>query len=227
VKNYGRSALSEFLGDNITYRNLVPVDPDIPGLPDIWEEVGLSTNRIPRKTTLEYAGVVTFILDHISRRSNPGSEIKRIVFIGDTHLNDGMAYQNICQAGHWDGMAFIAAESSEPVQVEVEEKHSGKMVIANRWSALDEFKDTCRQLNFPIDDQAVVLIDLDKTALGARGRNDKVIDRVRIDAASQTIRELLGNDFNPQVFSTAYKCPLIDQNSWAQSRMPMVMMCHG
>ena len=206
MKNYGSSALSEFLGDNITYRNLVPVDPSIPGLPDIWEEAGLSTNRIPRKTTAEYAGVVALILKYIARQTNPGSAIKRVIFIGDTHLNDGMAFQNICRAGDWDGMAFIAAESIEPVQFEVEEKHPGKIVVANRWSALDQFKDTCAQLNFPIDDQAAVLIDLDKTALGARGRNDKVIDRVRIDAATQTIRELLGDDFDPQVFSTAYQC---------------------
>ncbi|MFL7890494.1 MAG: hypothetical protein ACK2UM_09425 [Anaerolineales bacterium] len=206
MKNYGSSALSEFLGDNITYRNLVPVDPSIPGLPDIWEEAGLSTNRIPRKTTAEYAGVVALILKYIARQTNPGSAIKRVIFIGDTHLNDGMAFQNICRAGDWDGMAFIAAESIEPVQFEVEEKHPGKIVVANRWSALDQFKDTCAQLNFPIDGQAAVLIDLDKTALGARGRNDKVIDRVRIDAATQTIRELLGDDFDPQVFSTAYQC---------------------
>lgn len=206
MKNYGRSALSEFLGENITYRNLVPVDPSIPGLPDIWEEAGLSTHRIPRKTTPEYAGVVALILKYIARQTNPGSAIKRVIFIGDTHLNDGMAFQNICRAGDWVGIAFIAAESSEPVQFEVEEKHPGKIVVANRWSALDRFKDTCAQLNFPIDDQAAVLIDLDKTALGARGRNDKVIDRVRIDAATQTIRELLGDDFDPHVFSTAYQC---------------------
>lgn len=205
MKNYGRSALSEFLGDNIIYRNLVPVDPSIPGLPEIWEEAGLSTNRIPRKTTPEYAGVVALILKYIGRQTNPGSAIKRVVFIGDTHLNDGMAFQNICQAGGWDGMAFIAAENSEPVQVEVEEKHFSKIVIANRWSALHEFKDTCAQLNFPIDDKAAVLVDLDKTVLGARGRNDKVIDQVRIDAATQTIRELLGDDFDPQEFSTAYQ----------------------
>jgi len=205
VKNYGRSAVSEFLGDNIIYRNLVPIDPDIPGLPDIWEEAGLLTNRIPRKTTREYACVVTLILRHIARQTNPRSPIKRVVFIGDTHLNDGMAFQNICQAGEWAGMAFIAAESSEPVQVEVEEEHPGKVVVSNRWSALDEFKDTCVQLDFPIDNQTAVLVDLDKTALGARGRNDKVIDQVRIDAATQTIRELLGDDFDPQEFSTAYQ----------------------
>jgi hypothetical protein len=205
VNNYGRSALSEFLGDNIIYRNLVPVDPDIPGLPDIWEEAGLPTSRIPRKTTPEYAGVVALILRHIARQTNPGSPLKRVVFIGDTHLNDGMAFQNICQAGEWAGIAFIAAESSEPAQVDVEEKHPGRIVVSNRWSALDEFKDICAHLDFPIDDQAAVLVDLDKTALGARGRNDKVIDQVRIDAATQTIRDLLGDDFDPQEFSTAYQ----------------------
>ncbi len=109
MKNYGRSTVSEFLGDNIIYRNLVPVDPHLPGLPDLWEEVGLSSSRVPRKTTTEYASVVALMLRYISEQHNPGSPIKRVVFIGDTHLNDGTAFQNICRAGGWVGMAFIAA----------------------------------------------------------------------------------------------------------------------
>jgi hypothetical protein len=60
-------------------------------------------------------------------------------------------------------------------------------------------------MDFQIDDQTVVLLDLDKTTLGARGRNDKVIDQVRIEAANLTIRELLGDDFNEEFFSTAYQ----------------------
>jgi hypothetical protein len=41
--------------------------------------------------------------------------------------------------------------------------------------------------------------------LGARGRNDKVIDMVRIEAANQIIRQLLGEDFDERVFSESYQ----------------------
>ncbi|MCK4682370.1 hypothetical protein KAT59_05055, partial [Candidatus Bipolaricaulota bacterium] len=47
--------------------------------------------------------------------------------------------------------------------------------------------------------------DLDKTALGARGRNDHVIDRVRIEAVRRTIGDLLGDQFDQQAFERAYE----------------------
>ncbi len=205
MEKYGRSAVSEFLGDNIIYRNLVPVDQDIPGLADLWEAAGLRSNRVPRKTTPEYAGVIASMLKHVSNQRNPKSPIKKVVFIGDTHLNDGTAFRNICRAGDWEGLAFIAAEKDEPAQFEVEEGQPGRIILANRWSALEEFAKYCTKMDFQIDDQTVVLLDLDKTTLGARGRNDKVIDQVRIEAANLTIRELLGDDFNEEFFSTAYQ----------------------
>jgi hypothetical protein len=205
MKNFGRSSVSEFLGDNIIYRNLVPVDPGLPGLPDLWEEVGLSSSFVPRKTTVEYASVVAFMLRYISGQYNPGSPIKRVVFVGDTQLNDGTAFRNICKAGGWNGMAFIAGEREDPPTFEMEETNLGTIVAANRWSALKEFERTCKQLEFHIDVGTAVLLDLDKTTLGARGRNDKVIDQVRIKAANQTICALLGEDFDEQDFSKAYQ----------------------
>lgn len=205
MEKYGRSAVSEFLGDNIIYRNLVPVDHDIPGLADLWEAAGLRSNRVPRKTTPEYAGLVASMLRYISNQKNPKSPIKNVVFIGDTHLNDGTAFQNICRAGDWEGLALIAAEKDGPAQFEVEEGQPGRIILANRWSALEEFAKYCTKMDFQIDDQTVVLLDLDKTTLGARGRNDKVIDQVRIEAANLTIRELLADDFNEEFFSTAYQ----------------------
>lgn len=205
MKNFGRSTVSEFLGDNIIYRSLIPVDPSLPGLPDLWEEVGLSSSRIPRKTTMEYASVVAFMLRHISGQHNPGSPIKSVVFVGDTQLNDGTAFRNICRAGGWNGMAFIAGEREGPPTIEMEEANPGTIVVANRWSALKEFERTFTQLEFHIDERTAVLLDLDKTTLGARGRNDKVIDQVRIEAASQTICALLGEDFDEQDFSKAYQ----------------------
>ena len=205
MEKYGRSAVSEFLGDNIIYRNLVPIDQDIPGLADLREAAGLRSNCVPRKTTPEYAGVVASMLRHVSNQRNPKSPIKKVVFIGDTHLNDGTAFRNICRAGDWDGLAFIAAEKDGPAQFEVEEGQPGGIILANRWSALEEFAKYCAKMDFQIDDQTVVLLDLDKTTLGARGRNDKVIDQVRIEAANLTISELLGDDFNEEFFSTAYQ----------------------
>ena len=205
MEKYGRSAVCEFLGDNIVYRNLVPVNRDIPGLQELWEQAGLDSSQVPRKTTTDYARIVACMLEHAARHRKPGAPIMNLVFIGDTHLNDGTAFDNICLAGEWPGMAFIAAEKDEPGRIHVEDKGAGRLLLANRWSALDEFEAYCVQHDFHIDEQTVVLLDLDKTTLGARGRNDKVIDQVRISAAKQTIRELLGEDFDEELFTAAYQ----------------------
>jgi hypothetical protein len=56
-----------------------------------------------------------------------------------------------------------------------------------------------------VDEGAAVVVDLDKTALGARGRNAQVIDQARFLAVQQTVSGLLGNSFNAQVFLAAYE----------------------
>jgi len=49
-----------------------------------------------------------------------------------------------------------------------------------------------------------VIVDLDKTALGARGRNAHVIDQARVAAVRETVADLLGAVFDPLAFRTAY-----------------------
>jgi hypothetical protein len=49
-----------------------------------------------------------------------------------------------------------------------------------------------------------VVVDLDKTALGARGRNARVIDEVRVQAVRDTVSGLLGEDFDLPAFQKAY-----------------------
>jgi hypothetical protein len=127
------------------------------------------------------------------------------VFVGDTRLNDGNAFRNICLAGNWSGTAFIAAESNEPYQFEIDKGRGGTIFHSNRWSALTDFSGFCEKQDFHIDEHTAVLLDLDKTTLGARGRNDRVIDQVRIAAATQTVSGLLGDEFDPQSFETAYQ----------------------
>jgi hypothetical protein len=205
MQKYGRSTVREFLGDLIVYRNLVPVDPRLPSLAESWESIGLPSSGIPRKTTPEYARVIAYLLGQARHLTDPKLYIEQVVFVGDTRLNDGTAFRNICLAGDWSGVAFIAAEQNEPYQFEIDKGHGGTIFHSNRWSALNDFSEFCDKQDFHIDEHTAVLLDLDKTALGARGRNDRVIDQVRIEAASQTVSGLLGDEFDPLSFETAYQ----------------------
>jgi hypothetical protein len=119
-------------------------------------------------------------------------------------MNDGTAFANLCQAGHWPGVAFIGAETTEPTEVNVIETENRMLVLANRWSALYTLETICAERALPIDEQTAVVIDLDKTALGARGRNNHVINRVRLEASRAMVADALGSAFDPEAFRTAY-----------------------
>jgi hypothetical protein len=94
--------------------------------------------------------------------------------------------------------------------MEISEQGDSALYLANRWAAISTdvsgppFEQFCRQRRFPIDEQTAIIVDLDKTALGARGRNDHVINQARVEAVRRTVGALLGDDFDAQRFQTAY-----------------------
>lgn len=205
MKSYGRTSLSEFLGDLVVYRNLAPMDERLPGLSEVAAEVGLEPEVVPRKSQTEYARVIVHLLGRARVLDLPGTSIERLLYVGDTRLNDGTAFGNICRAGGWPGAAFIGAEKEEPAHAEVIEEEGLPLFLANRWEALGEFDRFCRTRGLEPDAHMAVIVDLDKTALGARGRNDRLIDAARLEAVRVTLGELLGDSFNAAVFEAAYE----------------------
>ncbi len=206
MKNYGRTSVWEFLGDFIVYRNLVPFDSRLPPLAVLGPEVGLPEGVTPRKSQPEYARVMAQLLQRARALDAPGTSIERLIYVGDTRMNDGTAFANICRAGDWPGLAFIGSERDEPTRVEIFEQGDTTLYLSNRWAAVADFDRFCREREFPLDERTAVVVDLDKTALGARGRNDHVIDGARVEAVRRTVGDLLGDSFDPRGFQTAYDC---------------------
>ncbi len=205
MKNYGLSAISEFMGDHIVYRNLSPVDARLPGLRTLAAQLGLAEGGIPRKTQPEYARVISFLLQRAQELRGVAAPIQTLIFIGDTRLLDGTAFINLCQSGGWKGAAFIGSENKEPAAVLLESQPGGEqMFLSNRWAALPDFDRFCRENRLPGDETTAVVIDMDKTSLGARGRNAHTIDRARVKAVQHTVADLLGQAFDPQQFQQAY-----------------------
>jgi hypothetical protein len=98
-------------------------------------------------------------------------------------------------------LGFIGSDRlQEPAKTEIQ----GDLMIANRWTALADYVAWVRRDDFPIDEQTALLVDLDKTSLGARGRNDKVIDAARVRAVERTMRETLGGAFDEAAFRAVY-----------------------
>jgi len=204
MRNYGRTSVHEFLDDLVVYRNLVPLDRRLPPLAEIRSQIGLPAGIIPRKSEPEYAHVIVHLLRQARALESPGTPIERLVYLGDTRLNDGTAFANICRAGGWPGLAFIGSEKDGPAQVEIVEQEEGTLYQANRWAALSDFDRFCHERGLPLDERTAVIVDLDKTALGARGRNDHIIDRARVEAVRRTVGDLLSDSFDPKGFQAAY-----------------------
>lgn len=212
MKIYGSTSLYEILGDMIVYRNLDPIDARLPRFEEIRNSVNIPTGEIPRKGKPAYAEVVVKLLRAAANLVDPNLSIQQIVYIGDTQQNDGNAFLTICDAGNWPGLAFIAAENQLPLSVDLI-NHSNKTIfLVNRWSALNDFEVYCRDQGFLLGKGTAVIVDLDKTALGARGRNDHVINQARVNAVKQTVGKLLGKAFDLKGFQQAYE--ILNQDTY-------------
>jgi hypothetical protein len=195
----------------VVYRNLKPIDPRLSGLETIRDDVGIPLGRLPRKSEPEYAQVIVHLLRQARAIDAPHTTIERLLYVGDTRLNDGTAFANLCQAGGWPGLAFIAAETNDSALVEIvaaspgTEGDDGPLIfLANRWAALADFDLFCADRGFPVDAATAIVVDLDKTALGARGRNAQVIDQARVQAVRDTVAGLLDRAFDAAAFRAAY-----------------------
>ena len=204
MHNYGRTSIHEFLGDLVVYRNLTPVDRRLPPLTETRSYAGLPEGVTPRKSDPAYARVIVHLLKLARALDSLGTDIQRLVYVGDTRLNDGTAFTNICGAGDWPGLAFIGNELDEPPHVKTVEQDQGVLYLANRWTALPDFDRFCHEQGLPVDEKTAVIVDLDKTAIGARGRNDHTINQARVEAVRLTVGSLLGEGFNQESFQAAY-----------------------
>jgi hypothetical protein len=213
MKSYGRTSVSEFLGDRIVYRNLDPYDRSLPRMAQIRQQVGLPAGSTPRKNEPEYARVIVYLLQQCLQQDRPGGKIERLVFVGDTRLLDGTAYANLCQAGGWPGLAFIGSEDQQPAGFKLSEAEGSHpaghpagfpLYLSNRWTGVRDFDRYCTAQNLPVGLGTAVVIDLDKTTVGARGRNSQVIDQARLEAVETTVADLLGAAFDPVAFRAVY-----------------------
>jgi hypothetical protein len=206
---YGTASVQDILGDHVVFRNLQPMDTSLPGLPVLRDDLGIAPGDTPRKTTLDYAKVIHRIL----LAARPG-DLKRIVYIGDTLFNDGSAFRNLVAVTGWDAAALITAENTAKPATLTWHPTPGsiqRLFTANRWGLVSEFQRILAHQGFAIDETTAVVVDLDKTLLGARGRNDRVIDAARLQAAYNTAEETLP-DFDPAKFGTIYN--ILNQPAW-------------
>lgn len=199
---FGRGRLSDFSGDMVIFRNLEPVDRRVPGLRSAYIDMELRTDQIPRKQDPDYAKAATWFLFKIQELRRARQPLGEVIFLGDTLFNDGQAYRNIAAFSRLRGACFIGAE--RPEQEPALTVDQDGVYTANRWQFLADWVKTLREQGFALDQRTAVIIDIDKTALGAKGRNDKVIDRARLTGIFRTMDSVLGDSFDRVAFEQHY-----------------------
>ena len=203
LRVYGRGSLQEIFGDFVIYRNFEPLDESLPRLKVALRQTGLSSEQKPRKQDPEYARLAVWYLQEAQQLRGAGQPLSELIFIGDTLFNDGNAYRNMLRESGWSGSCFICSENLDQApQTAVEDDG---LYRSNRWAALGDWVRWMREeLGLYLDERTAVVVDIDKTALGAKGRNDKVIDQARIRGAYRTMSNILGANFDAAQFENIY-----------------------
>ncbi|MEX1309232.1 MAG: hypothetical protein AB1Z65_02310 [Candidatus Sulfomarinibacteraceae bacterium] len=201
----GIGSLFEALGDSIVYRSLQPVDRRLPGLRSLRPSLGLQPRRVPRKAEPAYGRVVGEILRAAGALSAGRHDFDRVILIGDTRHSDGAAFVNICTALDCPGDAFICSETPAEPELVPHDRGSGRTIhLATRWRSIGAFEAQLARQGATIGRGTVVIVDIDKTILGARGRNHRPIDTARAAAVVRTARELRGEAVNRDLLLAAY-----------------------
>ncbi len=192
--------LAEFVGDLVLFRDLNPVDARLPRFDEAWAAMGLQGPVRPRKHEPAYAQAVVWYLQQAQSLEMPAARLGEIIYVGDTALSDGNAFRNVRTAAGWRGWAFICSERDEAPSM----TEKDGVFVANRWSALAEFASQITSQGAALDSSTAVIVDIDKTAVGARGRNDRPIDGARLAAMEAMLAEVLGAAYDPILFHEVY-----------------------
>ncbi|MBX2998987.1 MAG: hypothetical protein KF893_10795 [Caldilineaceae bacterium] len=201
LENFGLAALSDLFEDRVVYRSMQPLDRKLSGLKSARYRLGLNDGHTPRKLEDAYAKVALFILEEAQsqRRANLGE----ILIIGDTLSGDGQAFQNLSALSRLPGSAFICGEKADKPALQEADDERG-IFTANRWTNLVDWLEWNLDRGLKLDKNTAVVVDMDKTAIGARGRNDRAIDAARLKGLYRAVDRVLGDNFNAKLFEQHY-----------------------
>ena len=189
---FALGALNDVFDGFVVYRSLIPADERLPTIEHLRSKLGLESGALPRKAEPEYAAVVGEIVRAARLLEGMTGQGDRLIFVGDTLHNDVAAFSNLCCAMGWTGRAFIADEGASVFRGARELAEGQRLTVSDRWGDIAAFAENGFAGGFGCDEDTIVVVDIDKTLLGARGRNDHVIDKARQQAAYEVARDVIG-----------------------------------
>jgi hypothetical protein len=182
---YLRTNLNSIFEDLIIFRELNVIKKDFPKFEKLKEILYLE--KLPRKKDKDYALFLSYIIDYVG-------DFNKVIYIGDTFLNDKSVIENLSKLNKYEVYGIITEGKGKL-------KKEDNIVINNYWENL---KYIFNELNINFDKKTFIIADIDKTLIGARGRNDLSIDKARFDAIREVSKKYI-KDFNEELFFSIYK----------------------
>jgi hypothetical protein len=191
-------------GDMVLYRDLEPYDTTLPRLAELRAVLGIPDHTLPRKRDADYGRVVFELLKRAQAQRSE-LPLSMVLVVGDTD-NDRLMAAHLRSASGLPVYAFIGADHPEQ---EPGYSWQGNTATATRWALLDDWRKLVAWRHDPDNgampwEQTALLLDIDKTLLGPRGRCDAAINEARAEAAFRVAQVLLGDDLSEEGFYTLY-----------------------
>lgn len=180
----GTVSVADLFGDQIMLRDIEPRSPELDGIETFRDELGWDETFLPRKNEPEYAQALLRIMGGREEK-NP----ERIVYVGDTLLNDGGAIQGLQALGPpgrvWGFLC--GATRARPER----DFALDRIYFGSEWRSLHAFMGYAQADGLVFDAGTWVLFDLDQTVYAAKGRDDEALLRARWDGVCEYLESIV------------------------------------
>lgn len=193
-----KATIHDLTGDTVLYRDLEPCDPRLPRLAELRAQRGLPKGPLPRKRDRAYAELVQTLAQH-AQLARGGAALTSLAVLGDTD-NDRMLAEHLCALGELNAYGFIGEDRPVTAETLV---WQGETAVATRWSLVRNWAAQLEQRGVDWA-RTALLIDIDKTLLGPRGRSDGAIDDARAEGALAVAAGLVGTRLDVAAFRRTY-----------------------
>jgi hypothetical protein len=193
-----KACIADLTGEGVLYRDLRPCDERLPGIADLRAALGLPTGYLPRKRERDYARVMLPIMQ-AAQQQRGAAPLTDCLVIGDTE-NDSLLASYLAELAVVRSYGFIGVD--QPGEI-AQLRHEGVISYGNRWALLRPWAEQLAEqgAHWPT---TALLIDIDKTLLGPRGRTDKAIDDARAAGAMAVAHALFGGALDQGEFRSVY-----------------------